>query len=284
MDLGESLMKLQEAELEILTVVDKLCDEHGITYWLDGGSALGASRHQGFIPWDDDIDIGMMREDYDRFLEIAETGLPSGYSLHTCLNTSGFAALFAKVYKDGTRFETQETRNAGCQQGIFIDVFPFDLAFADAKLYKAQVWTASIAQKRSYLYHSRDISVPGRGLLGSFEKAACRLAHSIEKAVSHGPFSYISKFNSVLADGSSDNVCLNKHVCLLWQKPYLFDDSVLVPTRNVEFEGLQFPAPGNLDKYLVAHYGDWRVLPAPEDRHTHLPLLIDFGDGSIWES
>lgn len=118
-----ALRRLQETELEILKAFASFCDEHDLEWFIDSGTVLGALRHGGFIPWDDDIDVGMLREDYDRFLRLASQSFVEGYSVHTPDNTEGFAGMFAKVYKDGTLFETRETRDAGLKQGIFIDIF-----------------------------------------------------------------------------------------------------------------------------------------------------------------
>lgn len=79
----DSLQRLQAVDLEIAAAVDKICRENDIDYFIDGGTLLGAVRHGGFIPWDDDIDIGMPKDDFDRFCEIAPALLPKGYSLHT---------------------------------------------------------------------------------------------------------------------------------------------------------------------------------------------------------
>ena len=103
----EALKKLQDIELDILIMLKDFCLQHDISWFLDGGTVLGAARHKGFIPWDDDIDIGMLREDYDRFVSLAKTELPSGYSLHDWSNTPGYSAMFAKVYKDNTKFYTE---------------------------------------------------------------------------------------------------------------------------------------------------------------------------------
>ena len=127
MNQKEALRKLQNEELDILLAVSRFCEENGIEWFMMSGTALGALRHGGFIPWDDDIDIGMFREQYDRFLQLAACNLPNGYSIHTFDNTHGFASMFAKVYKDGTIFQTAETKDTDCDQAIFIDIFPFDL-------------------------------------------------------------------------------------------------------------------------------------------------------------
>ena len=76
----DSLQRLQAVDLEIAAAVDKICRENDIDYFIDGGTLLGAVRHGGFIPWDDDIDIGMPKDDFDRFCEIAPALLPKGYS------------------------------------------------------------------------------------------------------------------------------------------------------------------------------------------------------------
>ena len=123
----ETLRKLHEIQLSILKDVDDLCTRHDITYFLDSGTALGAVRHNGFIPWDDDIDIGMLRPDYDRFLTVAKEELPaSTYRLLIPGETLHYAAMFTKVALVGTKFYTQETIEAGLDMGIFIDVFPYD--------------------------------------------------------------------------------------------------------------------------------------------------------------
>lgn len=280
-DQRSALKKLQTAELEILQVVQDFCDKNGIRFFIDGGTLLGAVRHGGFIPWDDDIDIGMLREDYDKFCKLAEDGLPKGYSLHTSRNSKGYAALFAKVYKDGTVFENQEGRDAGSSMGIFVDVFPYDRLYEDDSLRKRQISDASTAQKRCYLYHSTSITVPHRGLVGSLEKACCRILHRLERARVEDPVVYQRMF-----DGSVPNpekaAVTNECLTLAWPNMEPVDLADIFPTVDVAFEDRKFPAPRKVEEYLSNMYGDWREIPKPEDRHTHLPLYVDFGDGTQW--
>ncbi|MEG0324706.1 MAG: LicD family protein, partial [Raoultibacter sp.] len=122
----EILRKIQLMELEILKDVDRVCCENDIVYWLDSGSALGAARHNGFIPWDDDIDIGMLRDDYDRFLAVAPQALGDRYEVVDPLSSDRHPAMFAKVWLKGTKFYTVETLDAGVFQGVGIDVMPYD--------------------------------------------------------------------------------------------------------------------------------------------------------------
>lgn len=278
-----ALAQLKAVELSVLNAVGSLCDKFGINWWLDGGTCLGAMRHKGFIPWDDDIDIGMMRSDYDRFCNIAPAELPDGFSFHDSRNSPGYAAMFCKVYKDGTLFESQEGRDSGSAMGIFVDVFPYDLLYVEPELRSRQLKLALNAQRRSYLYHSGNITVPHRGFLGSVEKAGCKVLHFIERASNKDPLEYQRQFNRAIPDSSVGAVgreCLT----LAWpnMNPISMDD--IFPLAQAEFEGELYPVPRLTDKYLTTMYGDWRAIPKEEDRHTHLPLLIDFGNGEIWES
>lgn len=284
LDSGKALAKLQLTELDILVRISELCEENHIEWWLDSGTCLGAVRHRGFIPWDDDIDVGMMRSDYDRFCEIALAGgLPRGYSLHTSSNTPGYAAMFAKVYKDGTSFENQESRDAKSNMGIFVDVFPYDFLYEDPWMRAKQIRLALRAQRGSYLYHSSSINVPHKGLLGYIEKVGCKLLHIMHRVWNSDASLYQSRFDRAIPDFRKGALS-NEVMTLAW--PYI--DSIMfsdiVPTIKAEFEGMAFPVPGNTEKYLTAMYGDWREIPSPENRHTHLPLLIDYGDGEVWKA
>lgn len=120
----KNIAAAQKVMLDILIEVHKICVKHNITYWLEAGTLLGAVRHKGFIPWDDDIDISMPREDYEKFLEIAQRELPSDLFLQTNKTDPEYSREITKVRKLNTLLiETGETGNENYCHGIFIDIF-----------------------------------------------------------------------------------------------------------------------------------------------------------------
>lgn len=278
MNQQEALEKLQQEELDMLVVLRQVCEEIEVPWFLDSGSALGAARHQGFIPWDDDIDVGMLRDDYERFLREAPSVMPEGYSLHTFDNTHGFAGMFAKLYRDGTEFVTQETLDAGCEQGIFIDIFPYDALAIDPKQRRRQIRNVRISQYLSYLYHSGHIVVPHKGLLGKLEKAACRCAHVIVRAVCNRERIH-DRFNKSILPKSQQSEDL---IIFAWAGMQPLTKEILFPTSAAVFCNRQFSVPGQLEYYLETMYGNWRELPAKEDRRSHLPLRLVFSNGESW--
>ena len=121
----------------ILSEFDRVCEEIGVTYALYGGSAIGAVRHGGFIPWDDDIDVFMIREDYERFLREAPALLSEGFRIDNQANVPRYHLLFSKLGLEGTVFRSQGEVNPDYTPPIFLDIFPLDTVPDDEKRFRS---------------------------------------------------------------------------------------------------------------------------------------------------
>lgn len=272
----DTLRKLQLAELEILKDIDRVCRDNAIPYFLDSGTLLGAVRHKGFIPWDDDVDLGMLRPDYERFLQVAPQALGEGYEVsdpHLCPE---FAGMFAKVWKRGTKFFTEETIEAHIPQGIFVDIFPYDPLHSDAALAKKQRQKCRFWQNMAYLHHSKHITVPHRGLLGSLERGACAVAHVGAHAFwSHDRI--VEEFSAWARCGEASPS--DDYLTMAYVTKNSFPLAVLMPPGELFFEDHLFSVPANTKAYLPVLYGsDWQELPPLEARRNHAPVELDFGE------
>lgn len=270
------LRRLQLALLEIVKDIDHVCRENGIGYFLEGGSCLGAKRHGGFIPWDDDMDLGMIRADYNRFLEVAPAALGEEYAVVHPGNEDRLAGQFAKVWKRGTVFATEETIEAGIPQGIFVDIFPYDEVCRDDKDAAKQLGDCRTWQSISYLYHAKTIAVPHKGLKGAVERAGCVLAHGAVKALLT-PSRIRETFMRAALRGAARSS--GKYADMCYTQAGVYDESVLFPVAYLEFEGCELPVPGQTVAYLEQMYGPtWNELPPEDQRRNHAPVELDFGE------
>lgn len=124
----EMMKRAWAAQLVVLQEIDRICKKHNILYFADGGTLIGAVRHKGFIPWDDDLDIEMKRSEYQRFLEIASKELPEGFYLHTSENKEGYPNTFARIVNSHEiSFDKERMEKFyGCPYIVGVDIFPMD--------------------------------------------------------------------------------------------------------------------------------------------------------------
>lgn len=270
----EDLRVVQRIELSILEEIDRLCTAYDIPYFLESGTALGAMRHGGFIPWDDDIDIGMLRTDYERFLQLASEHLGNDFDLIIPGKTPRYAAMFAKVTRKGTKFLTEETLEAGLDLGIFVDIFPYDNLSDDEKIAAWQIRQGGLWQRISYLYHAPSVNVPHKGLIGLLEKYACRCAHAAFRMLLSEAF-IAKRFNKAASAAASENS--QRCITFPWPDTGGFWKDRLFPTKRATFEGREFPLPGDAEYFLETMYGsDWTELPPPEKRRNHAPVVLEY--------
>lgn len=273
----EVLKKLQRAEIIILKDFDELCRKNDIEYFVCGGTALGGVRHGGFIPWDDDIDLGMTREHYDRFLKIADTD--ERYSYINAEVDSRLPIMFTKWYRKGTVFRNEETINLGINTGVSIDIFCFDRIPDDEKKMKNQAIKAWVLGKLMIL---RQISKPNLycdGWKAEVVLLCSRIMSFVMRFLRVSPEFLYRKTNKVVQkyrDAETERVA------------YMFDPSLytsvvriddIYPVVRRKFEDIELSYPCHVEKYLERRYGaNYMELPPENKRHNHAPEELFFGD------
>lgn len=252
----QNLRACQLKQLAILEEIDKICKRHKIEYWLDGGTLLGAVRHGGFIPWDDDIDIGMSLEDEKRFEEIAPKELPDWLYLQTPESDPGSKEPITKIRDCNSLYIEQG--DDFCQpyvKGIFVDIFPF-VDYPDIPRSWIKTLTKGISKSYSILNHRHTYSLRSFAEFFYFGGKYC-LCSALWKVV--GLFGKKTRY--------SDVPFLNG-------RGISFDKKAVKPLGTIKFEGKEFPAPCNPDSYLTDLYGDYMKIPPVEKREFHSIFIL----------
>ena len=263
----KTLKKLHETLIELLDEFVRICKKYDLKYTLVAGSVLGAVRHQGFIPWDDDIDVGMLRPDYEKFLEVAPKELKEKYYLDCFEYNKNYHLSFAKIKKNGTIFDEDSSHHMDNHKGIFLDIFPIDNVYDNTK--RSYFDAAMIKLIHQAVCVKKKI----------FPLKDCR--HKIMAGILLVfPHTFLMKLEKKICMMNKDNN--SKYVaCFLGIYPFkneINERKDYFPTKEMVFEKKKYSVLNNTDKYLSGIYGDYMKLPPKERRVNHMPLKIDFGD------
>ena len=265
----EVLNKVHDVEVEILDEIVRICKKHNIAYYLIGGTLLGAIRHKDFIPWDDDLDIGMLREDYEKFLEIALYELSDKYYLETRKYNKKFYLQFSKVKKNYTDFKEDFIKNLDCHKGIFVDIFPFDnIKNPSSKITKLRGAFITYGTQTVFVkYKFMKLKDCHRPLFCFFYRIL--------------PLSLIFKIQAYLMtrDNKKNTDYLSNYVGRYSITKESFEKKYAEESVLVDFHGKKYNAFKEYDKYLTGVYGDYMKLPPEEERINHCPVDIDFEHG-----
>ena len=271
---GPTLAKLHGLQLKIAMEIQRVCEKNGLRCFLVYGSLLGAVRHGGFIPWDDDMDVGMLRADYDAFVEACKTDLGSEFVLQTWDNDPEYPFADGKVRLKGTH--VSEKFAAGCgtpgNDGICVDVFPFNAVPDGTWARKLQGWGCFVFKRLLWIRK-------GFGKCIREESFAQRLKYDAFRILaSLFPYGTLKKcFRRVMGHWNgrkTRDVVANGDYYLLKQViPRAWTEDL----EPVPFEGETFPAFRERVAYLERVYGDYMALPPPEKRRAHELGHIDFG-------
>lgn len=267
MDVGETDMNdLQRKVFELLQIFVGICDKWSITYYLVCGSVLGAVKYGGFIPWDDDVDVGLLREDYQRFLEVAPKELPEWCFLQNYKTEKDYPHTFSKLRNSNTAFIEENVAHLNMNHGVYLDIFPIDgqpvgkvekIHFDVCKKWWDWVRFSVIEDYENRKVRNRNIILRFLGI----HKRLFIAQANLEKLYSAFPAEKSAFWcNYGNWQGKLDHAPKWHYGKGTWST----------------FEGLRVRIPENYDAYLTQKYGNWRAdLPAEQQKSHHKCTVID---------
>lgn len=243
--------KVQLKILEIVLEIDRICMKHDIKYYLAYGTTIGAIRHKGFIPWDDDADIHMFKDDYDKFKKVCEVELGEKYFFQDEYTDKGYKSYLPKIRMNNTAFVEGWTKDWDMHQGIYVDIFVLDECPQNEKIqdlnYKIRQYTECT---RRGIYNKENTKGLVKNIIRPIVKNNMIL--NTWKALVYNPCKKDKK------------LCIDRN-----SFGYVFPYDVFGEPRRVEFEGHMLNVPEKAEEYLTYYYGDFMTLPPVEKRVSH---------------
>lgn len=259
------LARLQQLQFKELQVIKMVCDQLNLQFFLYGGTLLGAYKYQGFIPWDDDIDIAMERDSYEKFIAEAPKILPKDYVLQNLYEDPKSPYSYTKFRLKGTRCIEEYNHELDIEQGIYIDIYPVDNIPDDNQQYKFQFDKIQRILAQIYIRQNYRRYIQGRKyklLLYCFLLRLLPVKYWMSKLKSE-----MTKYNKI--------ECKRKS-CWHYPKSDNFYEP-LFPLQLIKFEGENFLAPKDTEAHLRRRYGNIDELPPMEQRIGHYIHILDFG-------
>lgn len=247
--------------LELLREFDRVCRKHSIPYVLMCGSALGAVRHKGIIPWDDDLDVSMLRNDYERFLRVAPADLKEPYYLQA-EGSAHWMMNFSKLRKNNTTYlEKFHPKDNKMHQGIYIDIFPCDNASDKEWIRRLQYYASRITLAQSLWRRGYET-----------DSKIKKIFMAICSSISTKPFLKLAMMKN-----KTDSECVQTFLsCTSRYKKGIYKRSWFTETVEMDFEDMKVPVSAHYDELLTVLYGDYIKLPSEEERKIkEHAILID---------
>ena len=273
---AQLLKKVQMTEKQILEKFISICEKYNLRYFVVFGTLLGTVRHKGFIPWDDDVDVGMPREDYEKFLEVAQEECGEAYFLQTIDTDSKYHLYFAKLRMQGTEFVEDTLQDAGSVSGFYIDIFPYDIIPDDEKEWQKHMKKAvfygmllsvnkvkepQIARGNAFVNFGKSVIW---ALLHYGMKILAIKGNDVWKKCMQAMTQYEHTKNKRLTTFSAD------------ASKWIVYEEEISEVLKVAFEDIVVSVPKGYDAILKRNYGAYMQIPPEDKRVNHMPVKLRF--------
>lgn len=273
----DNLKALQLAETEMLKIFDQVCQKYKIDYFVLFGTALGVARHQGFIPWDDDIDVGMLRSDYERLKRVPIEEWDGLMLVDPGEECFYHEKVFPRLYKPGTVLEFEQWKKYVYNpdhilKPVWIDIFLFD--HVDSKE-EAQL-KAKKARRLNmrYFYSKYDTNIVSSDSIKNKVRSLAKKGMHIIFRTLHKPEYYLKKYYHLVMKEKGEYLISFDS----WRYGTIMDSfgekELYYPVNRMKFDYIEVCAPNNIDKFLTQRFGDYKKLPPEDQRKSHTPCQI----------
>ena len=262
---NEKRKKIWAVDLDLLLEFDRVCRKYDLKYFIMGGSLIGAIRHKGFIPWDDDIDVAMLREDYEKFIRVGVDEFKDPYLLQLPWTDEDYFYSFAKIRNKNTSAVADVFKYAKFNQGLFMDVFPLDNCLLDTREERFNKIKKLTMENSAYMRRTNPE-------LGEEDKARVAALSGKDPMDIYNEIQSIAmQYRDIETEYVNTTVfTAYKYDSLVYKREWL--DEVVY----TEFEGFKLPIPKGYDGALRVQYGDYMQLPPVEKRGMeHISISFD---------
>jgi len=269
----EQIKKIQEIEIRNLKEIKRVCEKIGVEFFLYGGSLIGAVRHTGFVPWDDDLDIAMSRDDYMKFVKEAPKYLSDEYYLQTPYSDKKSPYFYSKLRLRGTKCIEYAHHKMNIEQGIYVDIYPIDKMPEDKeeflRLYNEFQKTVRLFVWRQCIHPY----IPADSLKRRVKNGIKWCVGIALRLIPHNVF--VKKLDKIMTLHNDKNTNLYGNYSY-FDPVNLFKD--IYPFEKAIFENIEVNLPNQWDYHLTSRYGDYMQMPPEDERIGHKPYILEFGD------
>ena len=273
----EDIKKMHEVLLEIYDDISVYCEKHSLKLMAGGGTTLGAIRHKGFIPWDDDMDLDLIREDYEEFIKYFDEELGNKYDLLAPGYKKGSNCFLMRVMKKDTTLLNMIDEVSPYPTGIYIDITPLDYAPETKTVQRIKGVVADILRFISYSVYWKQYR--SKSLKAYMSQSEGRKYYQLRIVVGTlFSFRTSEKWFKTFDDFIKGKPSKYLTVAAGRRKYYgeIYSKNTFFPLQKVPFEDRQILVYNDPDTYLKGQYGDYMKIPDPKDREQHLCILLDF--------